>query len=85
MSEGPVGIANGTDWRAKSRPGGSVLHGLVTVLEKQCRNAKLICYPLSQKAIMKNLFFISCFHIYAVFVMPGKPQGCSNQPGSGGP
>jgi hypothetical protein len=30
MLEGPVGVANGTDWCAKSRPGGSVLHGLVT-------------------------------------------------------
>jgi hypothetical protein len=28
--EGPVGIANGTNWCTKSRPGGSVLHGLVT-------------------------------------------------------
>jgi hypothetical protein len=30
MSEGPVGIASGTNRCAKSRPGGSVLHGLVT-------------------------------------------------------
>jgi hypothetical protein len=31
-SEGLVGIANGTNWCAESRPGGSVLHGLVTLL-----------------------------------------------------
>jgi hypothetical protein len=50
MSEGPVGIANGTDWRAESRLGGSVLHGLVTIAEGA--QGRIILYACSHARVV---------------------------------